>query len=120
MAEEKTAFKNIQEIVDALDGTTWEDDAQGTFRNKHKFYKKYGRFYYLLNTLHPVELSCRNDNGVFVCDAYQYGTQLKRGEYTFHIHDGFQKMDMNVKLNAGKGHDKKLTRLTGGNGKISA
>jgi hypothetical protein len=107
MAPEKLEFKNIQEIVNALDGTQWKDD-DGRFQNTYKFYKQQGRFYYLCNLNHPVEFSCRNDNGVFVCDGYQWGTRIIGDIYTFHIHNDFKRMDMLVKQNKKPGIQKRL------------
>ena len=107
MVQEKLEFKNIQEIMNALDGTQWKDD-DGRFQNTYKFYKQHGRFYYLCNLLHPVEFSCRNENGVFVCDGYQWGTRIIKDIYTFHIHNDFKRMDMLVKHYNKPGFQKRL------------
>ena len=96
MMPEKSAFKNVEEIMDALDGTHWKDD-DGRFHNEYKFYRQHGRFYYLSYPQHPVEFSCRNERGVFVCDGYRFGTRLVQDIYTFHIHKDFKRIDMSVK-----------------------
>ena len=103
----KLEFKNVQEILDALDGTQWKDD-DGQLQNTYKFYKQHGRLYFQCGPLHPVEFSCRNESGVFVCDGYQWGTRIVKDIYTFHIHKDFLRMDMMVKPNKKPGFHKRL------------